>query len=122
LPPPYDKVLLTRGHYDGWNNQNTMSLFDVATLSLTPMTSTMSSRRSWHTATLLLNGKVLIVGGNNNVIATTSCGLVDPSDKYLTTPTANLNTGHLLYSTPVNYIIYNLYFFYKNRVGQLDNY
>jgi hypothetical protein len=91
--PSVNKVLVTGGCYDGWNYLNTMSLFDVATLSFTTLTSTMSTRRAWHTATLLPNGKVLIVGGNNNTIASTSCDLVDPANNYLTTPAGNLNAG-----------------------------
>jgi hypothetical protein len=91
--PAVNKVLITGGCYDGWNYLNTMSLFDVQTLSFITLTSTMSTRRAWHTATLLPNGKVLIVGGNNNTIASSSCDLVDPANNYLTTPAANLNIG-----------------------------
>jgi hypothetical protein len=91
--PAFDQVLITGGCYDGWNYLNTMTLFDVATLSFTTLTSTMSTLRSWHTATLLSNGKVLIAGGNNNTIASASCDLVDPANNYLTTPAADLNIG-----------------------------
>jgi hypothetical protein len=91
--PAFNKVLITGGCYDGWTYLNTISLFDVPTLSFTSLTSTMSTRRSWHTATLLPNGKVLIVGGNNNTMASSSCDLVDPANHYLTTPAANLNIG-----------------------------
>lgn len=91
--PSFDKVLIIGGHADGWNSLNTMTLFDVATLSFTTLTSTMSTRRSWHTATLLPNGKVLVVGGHNNSIAITLCELVDPFNNYLVTPVANLHVG-----------------------------
>lgn len=93
--PSLDKVLIIGGHTDGWNSQNTMTLFDVPTLSFTSLTSTMSTRRSWHTATLLSNGKVLVVGGHNNSITLTSCELVDPLNNYLVTPVANLNIARL---------------------------
>ncbi len=91
--PSLDQVLITGGCYDGWNYLNTMSLFDVATLSFITITSTMSTKRSWHTATLLPNGQVLIAGGNNNTLASSSCDLVDPANNYLTTPAGNLNIG-----------------------------
>ena len=77
----------------GFNFLSTMTLFDAGTLSFTALPNTMSTKRSWHTATLLPNGKILIVGGHNNTIATTSCDLVDPNNNYLLTAAGNLNTG-----------------------------
>ncbi|UJR34904.1 hypothetical protein I4U23_027682 [Adineta vaga] len=97
--PNFNKVLITGGHYDGWTNLNTMILFDIATYSFTTLTSTMSTYRSWHTATLLPNGKVLIVGGHNNTIATTSCDLIDPSNNYLTILIAKLSIGRYQHTT-----------------------
>ncbi len=91
--PSFNKVLITGGHYSPWDNQNTIILFDAATLSFTTLTSTMSSKRSWHTATLLPNGKILVVGGSNNVIIVPSCDLIDPANNYLTVPAANLSMG-----------------------------
>ncbi|CAF1550793.1 unnamed protein product [Adineta ricciae] len=89
--PTVNKVLITGGHRDNWNTQNTMILFDVLTYSFSTLTSTMSTFRSWHTATLLPNGKVLIVGGSTGSVITPTCDVIDPSNNYLTTPVANLS-------------------------------
>ncbi|CAF1042946.1 unnamed protein product [Adineta ricciae] len=89
--PTVNKVLITGGHFNNWNTQNTMILFDVLTYSFSTLTSTMSTLRSWHTATLLPDGKVLIVGGSTGSVITPTCDLIDPSNNYLTTPVANLS-------------------------------
>lgn len=64
---PNGKVLIAGGQTgDGvttFENTDTAELFDPDTATFTPVPSTMSSRRVWHTATLLPSGKVLLAGG-----------------------------------------------------------
>jgi hypothetical protein len=96
--PSFDQVLITGGNLDAWVIQNSMILFDVATLSFTTLTSTMSTVRSYHTATLLPNGKVLLVGGSNGVTILNSCDLVDPANNYLRIPAGNINTARYLHT------------------------
>jgi hypothetical protein len=68
---PNGKVLITGGdscflfsYYTGECPVATTEIYDPATESFSPGP-TMSAARSFHTATLLTNGKVLIVGGGN---------------------------------------------------------
>jgi hypothetical protein len=91
LPPPINKVLITggSGYYIAYA---TMFLFDVVTLSFSTLTSTMSSPRYMHTATLLPSGKVLLAGGYNGGSLGTS-ELIDPSNNYSSTPAGSLNTS-----------------------------
>ena len=94
LPPPIHKVLITGGQATPWVIHSSMLLFDVATLTVTTLTSTLSTTRYAHTATLLPNGKVLLVGGSGNSLK--SCELIDPANNYS--------------STVVNYVNGNRYF------------
>ncbi|CAF4098133.1 unnamed protein product, partial [Rotaria magnacalcarata] len=93
LPAPYNQVLLTGGNLDSTTWLHTLALFDAASLQFIPLTSTMSNQRSRHTATLLFNGKILLVGGYNGIVGLNTCELIDPSNNFLSTPTANLNIG-----------------------------
>jgi N-acetylneuraminic acid mutarotase len=67
----------------GWNNGSLSSaeLYDLKTGTWTT-TSSMNTGRTWHTATLLLNGEVLVAGGysyNNN---TGVSSIVSSADLY----------------------------------------
>lgn len=70
------KVLITGGAIDNgieYIELTTAELYDPATGTFSP-TGEMSTPKSYHTATLLTNGQVLIVGGGTNVAE-----LYDPS-------------------------------------------
>jgi hypothetical protein len=64
---PNGRVLIAGGSTgDGITsseNTDTAELFDPASGTFTLLPNTMTSRRNWHTATLLPNGQVLIAGG-----------------------------------------------------------
>ncbi|CAF2172856.1 unnamed protein product [Rotaria magnacalcarata] len=96
LPPPINKVLIAGGH-NGSNYLNTLIVFDAVTLSFTTVTSTMSTGRSQHTATLLSNGKVLIVGGlkiTDSSLATNTCDVIDTANNtFSSIPAPNLQVG-----------------------------
>src|SRR5205823_3824511 len=49
---------------------DTAELFDPATGAFVLVTAVMTSARAVHTATLLPNGKVLLAGGQNNLVST----------------------------------------------------
>lgn len=91
LASPINKVLLTGGT-SSTVNFATMFLFDVASLTLSTLTSTLFYPRYIHTATLLPNGKILIIGGYNGA-ALRTCELIDPSNNYTVTLASNLTTG-----------------------------
>jgi WD40 repeat protein len=70
---PNGKVLVAAG-----GGNNTAELYDPATGTWT-LTGSLTTSRGWHTATWL-NGKVLVAGGFNNVVAVlTSAELYDPA-------------------------------------------
>jgi hypothetical protein len=82
------KVLLTGGYNNpgiifgsyGANPPQTTAtaeLFDPSTLTFTPVASAMTMPRAYHTATLLADGRVLIVGGNGAAAA--SAEIFDPA-------------------------------------------
>ncbi|CAF2984215.1 unnamed protein product [Rotaria sp. Silwood2] len=79
------KILITGGVIccEGSNMPlNTAEIYDPSTGSWT-MTSNMTIARYWHTASILANGKVLVVGGvsysGNNSVLLNSAELYDPS-------------------------------------------
>jgi len=57
------KVLLSGGWTSGVDSNGLMQIYDPASGSFTLVTSTLKEARRRHTATLLKNGKVLLVGG-----------------------------------------------------------
>jgi len=82
---PNGKVLITGGVGSGGVNgyHNSAELYDPATGTFTN-TGAMATARTWHTATLLANGQVLIVGGLNtpglgHAVAYSTAELYDPS-------------------------------------------
>ncbi len=74
------KVLIAGGGYDfGWDYMpfNSAELYDPASDTFTALPN-MYAKRLYHTATLLLNGKVLIAGGYTPMDNLTSAELFDP--------------------------------------------
>jgi WD40 repeat protein len=74
---PNGKVLIAGGQYYAgtyWQSLDSAELYDPSTGTFTP-TGTMTVEQSNHTATLLQNGKVLIVGGH---LPTDGAELYDP--------------------------------------------
>jgi len=78
---PNGKVLIAGGEGPGGgNNLSSTDLYDPATNTFAPSTSTpvMNTGRYQDTATLLPNGKVLIAGGTGNTGTLSSTELYDP--------------------------------------------
>jgi len=94
LPSPINKVLIVGGNTGGYG---TLILFDVASLTFTTLTTNLLSPRYYHTATLLPNGKILIVGGYN-LASLRTCELIDPSNNYTVTSAGNLNANRYFHT------------------------
>jgi Galactose oxidase, central domain len=80
------KILLVGG-LDSQNNVlDTAELYDPAARKFTAVANTMSDRRTFHTATLLLTGKVLVAGGATNLTGdtTSSADIYDPATNSFT--------------------------------------
>ncbi len=76
------RILITGGYSSSQVNTLDMAeIYDPAYNTFTPLTSTMSDTRMDHTATLLTNGRVLLVGGWSSVKGSTvaSADIFDPS-------------------------------------------
>ena len=83
------RVLIVGGdHADTNATNNTAELFDPATGTFTLIANTMVEARSYHTTTLLQNGKVLIAGGGHQEgvfeIGTDTAELFDPATQVFT--------------------------------------
>lgn len=85
-------VLITGGFGSGAEGSplSSAALYNPATGTFTA-TGSMAAATAWHTATLLNNGNVLIVGGYGNSGALSTAELYNPSTNAFT-PTGNLNT------------------------------
>ena len=76
---PNGKVLIAGGWVNGTTGEtNTAELFDPASSTFTPVTNTLSARRSAFTATLLADGRVLLAGGFGGGV-NASADLYDPA-------------------------------------------
>ena len=74
---PNGQVLITGGYYDGINLTANAELYDPASGTFTA-TGSMAVARYAHTATLLGNGDVLVVGGYDGTTSLSSAELYDP--------------------------------------------
>jgi hypothetical protein len=97
---PNGKILIVGGTADGTTPVAASELYDPTTQSFTTLSANdLSNPRFGHTATLLPNGKVLIVGGINNNANTTLAQneIYDPvTNKF--SNTATLNTPRYAHS------------------------
>ena len=86
------QVLITGGQVDqGPAASNQANIYDPATKTFTPTSSSMNSARLGHTATLLNDGTVLIVGGqSDSTTYLASAEIFNPTDGGFT-----LTSGHL---------------------------
>ncbi|MEO7091696.1 MAG: kelch repeat-containing protein [Polyangiales bacterium] len=76
---------------------NSLEVLNRASAAFSAVTPTFSSGREWATGTLLTDGKVLFVGGNN---AITSSGMTATDTTDLYDPVANTVTPSALMATP----------------------
>jgi Kelch motif/Galactose oxidase, central domain len=86
------KVLIAGGrnvNAAGLNGLNTAELYDPVAKTFTASHGTMSTTRTRHTATLLLDGTVLLAGGDNSTTVTTA-DIYDPS-----TDSFHATAGHM---------------------------
>lgn len=90
---PNGKVLIAGGtEGNTFRPTKTAEIYDPATGLFTPTAGEMSDAHSSHTATLLPNGKVLIVSGANGYGFTLTAELYDPATNTFSI-TGSLNTG-----------------------------
>ena len=75
------KILLVGGQDNLGNVLDTAELYDPLAHQFTAVANTMSDRRMFHTATLLLSGKVLVAGGATDLSGetTNSADIYDPA-------------------------------------------
>ena len=80
------KILVAGGQDNQGNVLDTAELYDPAARKFVAVANTMSDRRMFHTATLLLSGKVLVVGGATNMSGdtTSSADIYDPASNSFT--------------------------------------
>ncbi|CAF3510042.1 unnamed protein product [Rotaria socialis] len=90
LSYPINQVLIAGGLSNSVTVLNTFALFDINNIKFVTITATMVTSRYFHTATLLPNGKILVIGGANAVVLS-SCELIDPANNFISTSVASLN-------------------------------
>ena len=75
------KILVVGGQDNLGNVLDTAELYDPAAAKFIAVNNTMSDRRTFHTATRLLSGKVLVAGGATNLSGdtTSSADIYDPA-------------------------------------------
>lgn len=83
------KILVVGGQDNLGNVLDTAELYDPAARKFIAVNNTMSDRRMFHTATLLLSGKVLVAGGATNLSGdtTSSADIYDPASNSFTPAT-----------------------------------
>lgn len=83
------KILVVGGHDNLGTVLDTAELYDPAARKFIAVNNTMSDRRMFHTATLLLSGKVLVAGGATNLSGdtTSSADIYDPASNSFTPAT-----------------------------------
>ena len=88
------KVLIVGGSNNlGTSFYNTAEIYDPSTRSFTLLANLMVSARSYHTATLLNSGKVLIAGGGNSTGLLNSAELYDPVTNAFASTAGNMSTS-----------------------------
>jgi hypothetical protein len=88
------KVLIAGGNNNsaaGSNGLNTAELYDPVAKTFTASHGTMSTTRTRHTATLLVDGTVLLAGGDNSTTVTTA-DIYDPSADSFHATAGNMTT------------------------------
>ena len=83
------KILVVGGQDNLGNVLDTAELYDPAAGKFIAVNNTMSDRRMFHTATILLSGKVLVAGGATNLSGdtTNSADIYDPASNSFTPAT-----------------------------------
>ena len=83
------KILVVGGQDNLGTVLDTAELYDPAARKFIAVNNTMSDRRMFHTATLLLSGKVLVAGGATNLSGdtTSSADIYDPASNSFTPAT-----------------------------------
>lgn len=94
------KVLVAGGAMDntGTGSLSSAELYDPVIGIWMPVAS-MGEARSWHTATLLLNGTVLVAGGTGNAGVLSSAELYDPATGLWTPAVSMAEARHFAYAT-----------------------
>ena len=71
--PSIQAILLAGGWSSGNGFLQSYDLFDVRTFTFTQLNGTMVKKREWYAATLLLDERVLLIGGHDGTAFSNSC-------------------------------------------------